>query len=128
MDVIPDRTKKRTIITPDGAQPDRLMDDSALVYLTEQGLVIMTGCSHAGIVNTIAYARKVCARQRIRDVVGGLHLKESDRGTLDATVSYMKTIGPAALHPCHCTSLAAKIALAGVAPVGETGVGMRIEY
>lgn len=128
MDIIPDRDKKRTIITPDGPQPDCLLDDSALVYLSKQGLVIITGCSHAGIGNIIAYAKKIGVNQRIRDVIGGLHLKESDHETLEGTLSYLKSVHPAALHPCHCTSLAAKTALAAVAPVGEVGVGSVFEY
>ena len=127
-DAIPDRHKKRTIITPDGAQPDRLLDDTALAYRSHSGLVIITGCSHSGIPNIIGYAQKVCGDQRIRDVIGGFHLKESDKEALDATVAYMKGVFPAALHPCHCTSLAAKIALAGIAPVGEVGVGLKLEY
>jgi len=127
-DAIPDRHKKRTIITPDGARPDRLLDDTALAYRSRSGLVIITGCSHAGIANIIEYAQKVCSDQRIRDVIGGFHLKESDKEALDATVAYMKGVFPAALHPCHCTSLAAKIALASVAPVGDVGVGFSIEY
>jgi len=128
MDIIPDRDKKRTIIAPDGPQPDRLLDDSALVYLSSQGLVIITGCSHAGIANIIAYARKVGVNQRIRDIIGGLHLKESDHETLEGTLSYLKHVSPVALHPCHCTSLAAKTALAAVAPVGEVGVGLTLDY
>lgn len=90
--------------------------------------MIITGCSHAGIGNTIAYARKVGVNQRIRDVIGGLHLKESDHETLEGTLSYLKDVRPAVLHPCHCMSLAAKIALAGVAPVGEVGVGFSLKY
>ncbi len=128
MDMVPDRHKRRTIVTPDGPQPDRLLDDSALVYLSGQGLVIITGCSHAGIGNTIAYARKVGVDQRVRDIIGGLHLKESDHETLEGTLSYLQHVRPAALHPCHCTSLAAKIALAAVAPVREVGVGLRLDY
>ena len=127
-DTMPDRHKKRTIITPDGVQADRLLDDTALAYRSRGGLVIITGCSHAGISNTIEYAKKVCGEERVRDVIGGLHLKESDRETLGAVLAYFKGFSPAVLHPCHCTSLAAKIALAGVTPVGEVGVGLRLEY
>ena len=127
-DVIPDRNKRRSIVTPEGQQDDRLLDDSALAYLSGSGLVIITGCTHAGIPNLVEYAKKVTGETRIRDIIGGFHLKESDRETIDATVAYLKNARPAALHPCHCTSLAAKIALAAVAPVKEAGVGFRLEY
>ena len=127
-DAVPDRHKKRTVITPAGMEPDRLLDDTALAYRSPEGLVIITGCSHAGICNIIAYAQKVCNEPRVRDVIGGFHLKKSDRDALDATLAYVKGVSPVALHPCHCTSLAAKIALAAVVPVGEVGVGLTLEY
>jgi 7,8-dihydropterin-6-yl-methyl-4-(beta-D-ribofuranosyl)aminobenzene 5'-phosphate synthase len=127
-DAVPDRRKKRTIITPDGIEPDRLLDDTALAYRSPAGLVIITGCSHSGICNIIAYAKKVCGEPRVRDVIGGLHLKESDKETLGATLAYLNGVRAVALHPCHCTSLAAKIALAGIVPVGEVGVGLTLGY
>jgi 7,8-dihydropterin-6-yl-methyl-4-(beta-D-ribofuranosyl)aminobenzene 5'-phosphate synthase len=43
-------------------------------------------------------------------------------------LAYFTAFSPALLHPCHCTSLAAKIALAAVTPLGEVGVGLRLEY
>ncbi len=127
-DAVPDRHKKRTIITPDGMEPDRVLDDTALAFRSRSGLVIITGCSHAGIGNTVRYAQKVCKESRIRDVIGGFHLKESDREALSATLACLKSASPVALHPCHCTSLAAKIALAGVTTVGEVGVGLVLEF
>ena len=127
-DAVPDRHKKRTIITPDGMEPDRVLDDTALAFRSRSGLVIITGCSHSGIGNIIHYAQKVCKESRVRDVIGGFHLKESDREALQATLVCLKSVSPVALHPCHCTSLAAKIALAGVTTVGEVGVGSVLEF
>jgi 7,8-dihydropterin-6-yl-methyl-4-(beta-D-ribofuranosyl)aminobenzene 5'-phosphate synthase len=127
-DAVPNRQAKRTIITPGGMEPDRVLDDTALAFRSRSGLVIITGCSHAGIANTIRYAQKVCKEPRVRDVIGGFHLKEADRAALSATLACMERVGPAALHPCHCTSLGAKIALAGVTTVGEVGVGSVLEF
>lgn len=126
--VIPDKEKRRTLVTPDGLQDDRLLDDSALAWISGSGLVIITGCTHAGIPNLVEHAKKVTGETRVRDIIGGFHLKESDRATTDATAEYLRTVRPTALHPCHCTSLAAKIALSAVAPVGEIGSGLRLEY
>ena len=127
-DAVPDRHRKRTIITPDGMEPDRVLDDTALAFRSRSGLVIITGCSHSGIGNIIHYAQKVCKESRVRDVIGGFHLKESDREALSATLACLKSVSPVALHPCHCTSLAAKIALAGVTTVGVVGVGSVLEF
>lgn len=58
-------------------QPDFVWDDSALVYKGAQGLVIITGCSHAGICNIIEYAKKVSGDDRVQDVIGGFHLLQA---------------------------------------------------
>lgn len=121
-------SKKRTIITPEGILPDLLLDDTALAFKSDQGLVIITGCSHAGICAIIRYARQVCGEQRIRDVIGGFHLMDDDYAGISMTVNELAALEPASLHPCHCTSLVAKIALAQAAPLHEVGVGLRLEY
>lgn len=110
------------------SEDDQVIDDSALVYQTSIGLIIITGCSHAGICNIIDYAIEVCGDSRIVDVVGGFHLRSPTQQQLDGTLAYFRKLQPAALHACHCTDLASKIALAGVAPVKETGVGLIINY
>lgn len=120
--------KPRTILTPEGLVPDLLPDDTALVYRSDDGLVIITGCSHSGICSIVRQAREVCGTDRIRDVIGGFHLRENDSGRIDRTVQELARLRPAALHPCHCTSLAAKIALARVMPVHDVGVSLALEY
>ena len=60
---------------PDGsAREDHILDDSALAFRTDEGLVIITGCSHAGICNIAEQAKTVCGNDRIIDIIGGLHL------------------------------------------------------
>ena len=118
----------RRILLPDGSmQDDLLLDDTALAFHGRDGLVIITGCAHAGVCNTIDYAKKVCGENRIQDIIGGFHLRTSGP-QLDGTISYFRDLKPAALHACHCTSLGAKIALSKVAPLEETGVGLQLEY
>ncbi|MDQ1351052.1 MAG: 7,8-dihydropterin-6-yl-methyl-4-(beta-D-ribofuranosyl)aminobenzene 5-phosphate synthase [Acidobacteriota bacterium] len=110
------------------AEDDYLMDDSALVYKSPGGMVIITGCSHAGICNIVAYAGKVCREERIVDIIGGFHLLQPGEIQLQKTLAYLKETKPKTLHACHCTDLRSKIALAGVLPLEEVGVGLRLEY
>lgn len=109
-------------------EDDRIIDDSALVYKTSNGLVIITGCSHAGICNIIEYAKTVCNDQRILDVVGGFHLLNPPKKQLEGTMSYFKKLCATGVHACHCTDLASKIALAGVTNIEEVGVGLSLKY
>lgn len=60
-----------------------------MAYMSEMGLVIITGFSRAGICNIIEYAKKVCKEERICDVIGGLHLLNPSQHTLDNTVEYL---------------------------------------
>ena len=108
--------------------PDYMEDDSALVYRGDDGLVVITGCSHSGICNIVDYAIEVCGDDRIQDVVGGLHLLNPSPEQLNGTLEYLKSRNIGLMHPCHCTDLKSKIALAGVVEIEETGSGLRLEY
>jgi len=120
---------KRTIQTPNGSiEPDNLLDDTALAFRSKEGLVIITGCSHAGICNITEYAREVCGERRVADIIGGLHLLSPAPKQLAKTGKYLNRLHLNALHACHCTSLLAKLALADYCPLQETGVGMHLQW
>lgn len=102
---------------------DYLMDDTALVYQTKKGIFVITGCSHSGICNIIAYAKEVCREERIIGVLGGFHLFEDDE-QLQKTIEYLQSCNIQKLYPCHCVSLLARAKMMEKLPVVETGVGM----
>jgi len=107
---------------------DFLVDDSALAYKSSAGLIIITGCSHAGICNIVEYARKVCGDDRVVDIVGGFHLLDPSSEQLQGTIAYMKSLCPDSVHACHCTDLNSKIALSRVVDLKEVGVGLTLKY
>jgi len=123
-----EQSRKRTKKGPMGLVPDPLSDDSALAYVGEEGVVIVTGCSHSGICNTVAYAREVCGEERVLDIVGGFHLAGAPASRLEETVSALAEMGVSRMHPCHCTGFAAKCRLAGAFAVEEAGSGWECEY
>ncbi len=108
--------------------PDHLWDDSALAYRSPKGIVVITGCSHSGICNILAYAKKVCGMEKVRDVIGGYHLLNAKRELLRKTISYLASCKITNLHPCHCTDLNAKIELGKRLPVQEVGTGLVLNY
>ena len=121
--------KNLTFGRKEGAkEDDQVIDDSALVYHSRNGLVIITGCSHAGICNIIEYAKEVCGDDRVIDVIGGFHLLNPPTEQLEGTLSYFDSLRPEAVHACHCTDLPSKIALSRVVPLKEVGVGLSLEY
>lgn len=120
---------RQTFGRKDGAAVgDVVIEDSALVYQSSEGLVIMTGCSHAGICNIIDHAMEICGDNRVADVIGGLHLQSPSREQLEGTLEYLGRLQPRAVHACHCTDLKSKIALSRVVDLHETGVGTILAY
>lgn len=109
-------------------EDDYVIDDSALVYKSSEGLVIITGCSHAGICNIIEYAKKICKDDRIVDIVGGFHLLDPSEGQLKSTIDYFSKEDIKEVHACHCTDLKSKIELSKVVNLKEVGVGLILEY
>jgi len=86
-------------------EKDPISDDQALVMnLKGKGLVIIGGCSHAGIINTILYAQKRTGIAPIYGVLGGFHLSgASFEPIIEETISELKKMGPKVLVPMHCT-------------------------
>lgn len=113
---------------PNGPAPDDLPDDTALAFCGMTGLVVVTGCSHAGVCNIVEHARRVTGERRVAAVIGGLHLLEPDPPRFAATADYLRSVGTADLYPCHCTGLAAKLALARAVPVHDVGCGLRLSF
>ena len=84
-------------------EKDLISDDSALVYKSEQGLIVFIGCGHAGAENIIARAKEVCGDERIHAVIGGLHLKFSGPQRAVALGTYLQEEAVEKLFACHCT-------------------------
>ena len=86
--------------------PDPLVcDDQALIMnVRNKGLIILTGCGHAGIINTIKFAKKVTGIERIHCVIGGFHLSGQDyEDSISLTLAELTKVDPHYIVPCHCT-------------------------
>ena len=86
-------------------QQDPFDDDSAVVFnVRGKGLVVLSGCAHSGIVNTVRYAREVTGVEPVMAIMGGFHLSGQDPDhVLRPTVEALKTFDPAYIIPTHCT-------------------------
>lgn len=111
----------------DEKHPDYNYDDTALVYLDDNdGIAIITGCSHSGIGNIISYAQKLSGRQKISFILGGFHLLESN-DRFNYTLKFLKNLNLADLYPAHCISLANKAQLLQHLTTHEVATGLKIE-
>lgn len=81
---------------------DNIPDDQALWIETEHGVVVLCGCGHAGLINTINHVLNLSGKSLL-GVIGGFHLAKAGDRRINATVEALKKIRPAILAPCHCT-------------------------
>jgi len=113
--------------------PDRLEDDlSALVRVSGLGLVVLSGCSHAGIVNIVKQARRIARGAPIAGVAGGFHLLQATPARTAQTIAALKELAPelSFIAPMHCTGLVPSARLAEAYPEAfrELHVGDEVTF
>ncbi len=100
---------RETSFSFEDSTPDFVEDDSAVAFLLREGLFVITGCGHSGIVNTLEHARKITGEKRLLGIMGGFHLKVNDEQTKE-TIGYLKKNRVQHVYPSHCTELIALVA------------------
>jgi len=95
-----------------GWQPDKLLDDQALVIKTDAGLVVILGCAHRGMINTLYHARQLTGVDKIHAVIGGSHLISASEERLWQTIDALRRLDIQRMGLCHCTDLPAASLLA----------------
>ena len=101
-------------------------DESALVCITPKGLVIISGCSHAGLANIIEQAKKVTKHQKIYAIIGGLHLACKSDSDIKKLGVYLQRQGVRVIYPCHCCDLRSKIILSKYLTVKDCYSGLKL--
>jgi 7,8-dihydropterin-6-yl-methyl-4-(beta-D-ribofuranosyl)aminobenzene 5'-phosphate synthase len=92
--------------------PDELKDDLALIIDAPYGLVVILGCAHRGMVNTLKHAQKLTGKELIYAAIGGTHLLNASRERLERTAADLKSMGVQYLGASHCTGFEASVYLA----------------
>jgi 7,8-dihydropterin-6-yl-methyl-4-(beta-D-ribofuranosyl)aminobenzene 5'-phosphate synthase len=83
--------------------PDTVADDLALAIKTEEGLVVVFGCAHRGVINTLLHVRNLTGEERINTVIGGIHLFNASEERLVRTAADLREMGVQRLGVSHCT-------------------------
>jgi 7,8-dihydropterin-6-yl-methyl-4-(beta-D-ribofuranosyl)aminobenzene 5'-phosphate synthase len=89
------------------SEPDPLFDDQALLIDAPQGVIVLLGCGHSGVENTLRRAAALSGRDRVRVLIGGMHLLHASPDRLKRTGDALERYGVALIAPCHCTGSAA---------------------
>jgi 7,8-dihydropterin-6-yl-methyl-4-(beta-D-ribofuranosyl)aminobenzene 5'-phosphate synthase len=111
-------------------QPDPLIhdDQAVVVNLKDKGLVVLTGCGHAGVINTIRHAQTITGVGQVHAVIGGFHLSGAIfEPIIGPTIAALKQIRPQMVVPAHCTGWRATHAIAREFPDAfvQNSVGTR---
>jgi 7,8-dihydropterin-6-yl-methyl-4-(beta-D-ribofuranosyl)aminobenzene 5'-phosphate synthase len=87
----------------DCRQPDPLLDDQALFIESTKGLIVVLGCAHAGVVNTLQWISELRRNEDFYAVMGGMHLINADPERIERTMIAFQQYNPRRIGPVHCT-------------------------
>ncbi|MBU0637304.1 MAG: MBL fold metallo-hydrolase [Planctomycetes bacterium] len=116
-------------VDADCTVPDTLPDDQALFIETRSGIVVLLGCAHAGLVNSLDYIATLTGQSLIHAVFGGLHLWHATEERIARSLEALERYGVARLGAGHCTGLPAMLRLREIFPERfvDLATGVRIE-
>lgn len=92
-------------------EPDPLEDDQSIFFDTAEGTVVLLGCAHSGVINTLAHICRLTGDRPLHAVIGGMHLVGASGGRIERTIDEFRRLGIAWLAPGHCTGKTAVAAL-----------------
>lgn len=87
---------------------DKIEDDSALYIDTPKGLIVISGCSHSGIINIVNYAKAIKNNEKVYSVIDGFHLLSASETRINNTIKAFKDLGVDNIMTGHCTGLTAE--------------------
>ena len=99
-----EKSKRLWTIENENFVEDVVIDDQALVInVSGKGLVVVTGCAHSGVINTLKHAQKITGIGNIHAIIGGLHLADADEDRLQPSIDELVKMKVGFVYPCHCT-------------------------
>jgi len=98
-----EKSEERFYLQKDINYPDNLIDDQSMFFYTGKGIVILLGCCHSGIRNTLDYIAILTGKKEIYAVIGGMHLKNASQKKLDFSAKVLEKYNAKLFAPCHCT-------------------------
>lgn len=117
-------------VDPGCSRRDPLTDDQAVYFDTPDGVVVLLGCAHSGVVNTLQYIRQLAGDRPIYAVIGGMHLLSADEARVAATIDALRQLDVRKIGLAHCTGFAAMTQLHHAFPgrCFQCVTGTRLEF
>lgn len=86
-----------------GLRPDPIEDDQALWIEVAGGLLVVLGCAHSGVINTLDYIHELSGGAPVHTLIGGMHMGSASEARISRTIETLDRLQIANLYPCHCT-------------------------
>jgi 7,8-dihydropterin-6-yl-methyl-4-(beta-D-ribofuranosyl)aminobenzene 5'-phosphate synthase len=103
----------------DALEPDDFVGEQALFFnVAGRGLVVLSGCAHAGIVNTVRHIQRITGINKVHAILGGFHLINAPTETIWSTLADIQEMNPDIVAPMHCTGFEALVAFSSAMPDG----------
>lgn len=118
---------KSTPFIDASGNPDFVPDDSAVCFIENDSILLLSGCSHSGICNIIDYAIEVTGISKIKAVMGGFHLIKNEVQT-QKTIEYLQQKNIEHIYPSHCTDLSALLAFNNTFNTIQVKTGMTFDF
>ncbi len=107
---------------------DTIPDDQALIVFGNEELIIILGCCHSGIINTMEHTKELFPHHRIKAIFGGTHLITASKERVEKTIDYLKNYGNLSIYHGHCTGFIAGCSLNRAFPQNATYFSTGVEY
>ncbi|MFI8415998.1 MBL fold metallo-hydrolase [Serratia sp. NPDC078593] len=101
------------LIAGESTAADYVIDEGVLIYKSDRGLVIVTGCGHRGLINIVRHCQKITGIERIHALIGGFHLRCASPFTLRRVRQFLQQHQPEKIMGCHCTGAWGRLWLPG---------------
>ncbi|MDD2636679.1 MAG: MBL fold metallo-hydrolase [Bacteroidales bacterium] len=106
---------------------NNMLDDTAIAIKSKKGVIVISGCSHAGICNICEYAKEI-TNQNLYAVIGGFHLFEDDQKAVNGTIEYYQSENPEHLYPMHCIDFPTLSKFHSIFGIQKLSTGDTIEF
>ncbi|NJB66748.1 7,8-dihydropterin-6-yl-methyl-4-(beta-D-ribofuranosyl)aminobenzene 5'-phosphate synthase [Desulfobaculum xiamenense] len=115
---------------PQGKEQDHVPDDACLVLDTASGMVLLLGCCHSGVANTLNHLRETRGIDRLHTVVGGTHLMDATQDAIRESANALEAFHVEHVYPAHCSGERGLKGLSELLPgrVHAAGSGLRLEF
>jgi 7,8-dihydropterin-6-yl-methyl-4-(beta-D-ribofuranosyl)aminobenzene 5'-phosphate synthase len=101
----PDEPPRKSLSSPDGLVIDDVPESLSMVVNTSKGLVVISGCGHAGMINILEYATQLAGTPKIHAAIGGFHLLNADDELIDWTAGKLQRLELGNFIGAHCTGI-----------------------